>query len=39
MLQSIKYTWHSKDDGTWYRPKHDIDTSVGNMQVMCAAKK
>ena len=25
MLQSIKYTWHAKDDGTWYKPRHDID--------------
>ena len=26
MLQSIKKTWHAKDDGTRYRPRHDIDT-------------
>ena len=27
MLQSIKKTWHAKDDETWYRPRHDINTS------------
>ena len=26
MLQSIKKTWHAKDDGTRYRSRHDIDT-------------
>ena len=31
MLQSIKKTWHAKDDGTWYRPRHDIDTRTSYM--------
>ena len=25
MLQSIKKTWHAKDDGTRYRPSNNID--------------
>ena len=24
--QTKKKIWHAKDDGTLYRPKHDIDT-------------